>query len=166
MSGKLAQRPMRQASTEILPADLDLMPISRRPCRLSDATLGIAESLAMPPVLPRCTSPPRASVIIVTHNQLPFTRLCLRTLLIEADAAGYGLDVIVVDNGSTDGTPAYLRELGAQRIDVRMILNTTNRGFAAANNQALAMARGNLLVLLNNDTLLAPRWLESLEDHA
>src|SRR5439155_5226805 len=68
------------------------------------------------------------------------------------------------DNGSTDGTPAYLEEVrqrpGPERVVV--IRNETNRGFAAGCNQGLAKARGQYLVLLNNDTIVTAGWLEGL----
>ncbi len=150
---------------EVLPPDLDLTPVSRRPCQLSDETARKAISLQPPPD-PCLVSAPRASVIVVMYNQLPFTRLCLHSLLTEADRAKYKLDVIVVDNCSTDDTPDYLRRLHDVRPDVHPIFNEVNRGFAAATNQGLAAARCDLLVLLNNDTLLPPGWLERMERHA
>lgn len=76
-----------------------------------------------------------------------------------------GLDheVILVDDGSTDGTRPWLAGL---RDPFRVILNERNLGFAAANNRGGAAARGDLLVLLNNDLVLGPGWLEPmLEAH-
>src|SRR5262249_43197959 len=70
--------------------------------------------------------------------------------------------LIVVDNGSTDGTTAYLHELAAHDRRIRIVLNPENAGFARATNQGLAISRGRILVLLNNDTMVAPRWLGRL----
>jgi GT2 family glycosyltransferase len=103
------------------------------------------------------------SVVIVTHNGLVFTKLCLTSLLANTDYANY--EVVVVDNGSTDGTPAFLREVASREPRVRVVFNPDNRGFARANNQGLAVATGDRLVLLNNDTLVPRGWLASLVQH-
>lgn len=106
---------------------------------------------------------PLASIVIVTYNNLACTRLCLESLLRHR---GYpGFEIIVVDNASTDGTPDHLRALARDHPEVSVILNQHNRGFAAANNQGLAVARGARLVLLNNDTIAPPGWLTRLLRH-
>ena len=92
------------------------------------------------------------SIVIVTHNQLSYTQLCLESI---AAATSEPYELIVVDNGSTDDTPAYLRS----RTDVRFIANHDNRGFPAACNQGIRAARGHHVVLLNNDTLVTDGWL-------
>ncbi|MFP4395476.1 MAG: glycosyltransferase family 2 protein [Anaerolineales bacterium] len=72
-------------------------------------------------------------------------------------------DIILVDNGSTDGSVAYLRE---HFPEVRVIVNEENRGFAAATNQGIRAAGGprasRFIATLNNDTEAAPRWLAAL----
>jgi O-antigen biosynthesis protein len=92
------------------------------------------------------------SILIVTHNQLDYTRKCLDSLRLLTDEP---YELIVVDNGSTDGTVEYLRA----RADVRLIENATNRGFPVAVNQGIAVAAGNQVLLLNNDTVLTTGWL-------
>ena len=106
---------------------------------------------------------PRVSVIVVTYNNLEFTQACLRSLELHSDYAN--LEVIVVDNASTDDTPACLRAWAANGSDRHVIFNADNRGFAAANNQGLAMASGEYLVLLNNDTYVTPGWIATLVSH-
>jgi len=69
------------------------------------------------------------------------------------------VELIVVDNGSTDGTAQFLR---AHHPAVRVIPNTNNIGFAAACNQGAAQAQGRYLALLNNDMRPAPDWLERM----
>jgi GT2 family glycosyltransferase len=105
----------------------------------------------------------RASIVIVTFDNLVYTKLCLRSLLANTEYPNY--EVVVVDNGSTDGTPAYLRSLMRQHPHVRAVFNGDNLGFARANNQGLAAATGDVLVLLNNDTLVPRGWLMRLVRH-
>jgi GT2 family glycosyltransferase len=106
---------------------------------------------------------PAASIVIVTYNQLTFTRLCLESLLTNTDSPSY--EVIVVDNASTDGTPAYLHELARRRPAVRVVPNDANRGFARATNQGLVLAGSRHLVLLNNDTIVPRGWLAGILRH-
>lgn len=69
-------------------------------------------------------------------------------------------EIIFVDDGSTDGTREWLATLGGYPFSI--LLNDKNLGYAAANNRGAAQARGNLLVLLNNDLVLTPNWLEPM----
>ena len=105
---------------------------------------------------------PLISVIVVTCNNLAFTRDCLASL--DADPLGRELELIVVDNASTDGSVEFLRQWAA-RGGHQLILNTSNLGFAAANNLGLAQARGEYLALLNNDTQVTSGWAQSLRRH-
>jgi GT2 family glycosyltransferase/glycosyltransferase involved in cell wall biosynthesis len=106
---------------------------------------------------------PFISVIVVTYNNIEFTRACLESIDLYSDYEN--LEIIIIDNASSDGTQKYLEEwsvLGANR---SLILNDTNRGFSAANNQGLAIAKGEYLVLLNNDTYVTPGWIRTLYRH-
>lgn len=104
-------------------------------------------------------TPPRddglTSIIIPTHNAVDYTRQCLESIRRLTDEP---YELIVVDNGSTDGTVAYLESLGG----IRLIRNSENRGFPVAINQGLAAARGRHLLLLNNDTIVTTGWLRRL----
>src|SRR5439155_13585145 len=100
------------------------------------------------------------SIIVSTHDSLVLTRLCLESLLANTDYPSY--EVVVIDNASGDGTPDYLRQLARLHEHVRVVLNEDNVGFPRACNQGLALANGDLLVLLNNDTMVPPGWLMSL----
>ena len=72
-------------------------------------------------------------------------------------------ELIVIDNGSTDGTAAYLSGVqDAAAVPVTVISNRENRGFPAAINQGLQQARGEYLVLLNNDVVVTDAWLDQL----
>jgi GT2 family glycosyltransferase len=103
---------------------------------------------------------PLVSLIIVTWNNLGFTEQCVESLL--ADATWPNVELIFVDNGSEDETPSWLAQLAHSDSRVRLLRNHENRGFAAANNQGLAAASGEFLVLLNNDTVLPRGWLARL----
>ncbi len=70
----------------------------------------------------------------------------------------------MVDNGSDDGSPDLVRELApAFPVPLRLIVNSTNRGFCAANNQGIAASQSELVALLNNDAEADPGWLTALE---
>jgi GT2 family glycosyltransferase len=103
---------------------------------------------------------PRVSIIIVTWNNWDFTQTCLKSVL-EYSLPGQ-TEVIVIDNGSTDATRVGLYGFQCQHPNMRVVFNDTNRGFAAANNQGLGLATGDILVLLNNDTIVTPGWLSGL----
>ena len=106
---------------------------------------------------------PRASIIILTYNNLDFSRLCLESIFQKTTYPNY--DVIVVDNASDDGTPEYLKSMAAAHPDLKLILNSTNEGFARGNNQGAAIASGDILVFLNNDTVVTGDWLSGLVRH-
>ncbi|HPC84043.1 MAG TPA: glycosyltransferase [Thermoanaerobaculaceae bacterium] len=106
---------------------------------------------------------PLASIVVVTYQNLALTQKCLESVFARTEWPRF--EVIVVDNGSTDGTPDYLRDMAARHPELRLVLNPDNRGFAAANNQGLALARGEVLVLLNNDTVVPRGWLSGLIRH-
>jgi GT2 family glycosyltransferase/Tfp pilus assembly protein PilF len=102
---------------------------------------------------------PLVSIIMLTYNALEYTRQCIESLQAYTEPEH---EVIFVDNGSRDGTVEYLRELVAANSHYRLIENKRNLGFAAGNNQGMAVAKGDYLLLLNNDVLVPPRWLNRL----
>lgn len=98
------------------------------------------------------------SIVIVTYNGLQVATIsCLESLFLETN--GMDFEVIVVDNNSTDGTQRFLEELASRESRLKVVLNTVNRGFAGGNNDALQVACGDILVLLNNDTRVTRGWL-------
>ncbi|HEY9232792.1 MAG TPA: glycosyltransferase, partial [Blastocatellia bacterium] len=106
---------------------------------------------------------PKASIIIVTFNNLALNRLCIESLYGRTEWPNF--EVFVIDNASSDGTPDYLRQVEGELPNLRVILNDQNLGFAAANNQGLRQATGDALVLLNNDTVVTRGWMTAMIRH-
>ncbi len=101
------------------------------------------------------------SVVVVNWDRRDVLRCCLQSL---SNQTVGGFEVILVDNGSRDGSPEMaLREFSSGRpYALRLICNRDNRGFCAANNQGIATARGDFVALLNNDAEASPGWLNAL----
>ncbi len=103
----------------------------------------------------------RASIIVLACNQADLTRLCLESVL-HFTRGDY--ELILIDNGSTDGIPQLFEEIktrsGPARVEA--IRNEQNLGFAKGVNQGIAAAQGDFIVLLNNDTIVTPGWLDGL----
>lgn len=112
----------------------------------------------MSPDLRTRSGPPTLDVsfVVVSWNGVHLLPDCLSSIATTAQQAGVSWELIVVDNGSTDGS----RDLLARDYpDARVIANSENRGFAGPNNQAFEVARGAVLALVNNDIVLDPGWL-------
>ncbi|GBF33467.1 glycosyl transferase family 2 [Desulfocucumis palustris] len=95
------------------------------------------------------------SIIILTYNELYYTRKCIESIRIYT---GVPYELVLVDNGSGDGTAEFLSSLQGAKV----ILNSSNLGFAAGCNQGLAAAAGENILLLNNDTVVTPNWLGNM----
>jgi GT2 family glycosyltransferase len=98
------------------------------------------------------------SFIIPLYNCLELTRACVASLQATLPAA-LAHEIILIDDGSTDGTRDWLATLQSP---FRVLLNERNLGYAATNNRAIAVARGEHVALLNNDLVLLPQWLEPM----
>jgi O-antigen biosynthesis protein len=111
----------------------------------------------------RPMSEPMVSIVVVTFNNLEFTKRCLDSVVTHS---GYpNVEIIVVDNASSDGSREYLQNWANSAPARQVILNDSNRGFAAANNQGMAIAKGDYLVLLNNDTVVTSGWARTMMRH-
>ena len=124
------------------------------------------------PVVPSPTLPSRSeirtsafdfdvSVCIVNWNCRDYLQACLQSL--RETALEMSLEVVVVDNGSSDGAADMVAELFPE---VVLIRNAENAGFARGNNQAAGLARGRYLFFLNNDTIVPYGTLRGLRDYA
>lgn len=101
--------------------------------------------------VPELADPPTldVSVVIVSYRSRALLGECLDSVRASLVASGLAGEVVVVENGSPDGTAELVRE---QYPWVRLVVNAENRGFAAAANQGMRLARGRVIVLLNPDT--------------
>jgi GT2 family glycosyltransferase len=153
----------RSRRTAVFPLEMEMEPVSRRPTALARGTVAAARALSIAPrEAPGALGPGSASIVVVAHDGLDFTRLCLGSVLAHTDS---DFELIVVDNASGDGTQTYLTKLAEADSRVRVLFNGENMGFAPACNQGLGLARGEHLVLLNNDTMVPPGWLAPLLAH-
>ncbi len=87
------------------------------------------------------------SIIIVNFNTAKLLQACLQSVF--EQTVGIEFEIFVVDNASTDDSVSMIRR---EFPNVHLIVNESNRGFAAANNQAIPIARGRYILLLNSDT--------------
>ncbi len=101
------------------------------------------------------------SVLVVSYNALAKTQKCLEALRRNADAR-HPTEIIVVDNGSTDGSAEWL----AEQTDIVFVRNADNAGAPRARNQGLAITRGEYIVFLDNDVMTTRDWLRRLLFHA
>jgi GT2 family glycosyltransferase len=100
---------------------------------------------------------PAVSIVIPVHDRLAYTAACLGAL---AGSTRLRFEVIVVDNGSTDGTGEFVSRCRG----VRRIERADNGGFAVACNAGAQAAQAEVIVFLNNDTLPVAGWLDALHD--
>jgi GT2 family glycosyltransferase len=101
---------------------------------------------------------PKVSVLVVSWNGRRHLETCLEALAAQDDP-GVPWEVVVVDNGSRDGTVPWLE---AEHPEVRVVAHPVNAGFTGGNRLAVEASRGQWVVLLNNDTRPEPGWLRAL----
>jgi len=99
------------------------------------------------------------SISILAYQNFTLTKRCIASVL--ANSKDY--ELILTDNGCQDGTPDYFDEVARQNPDrVTVFHNPKNEGFIEPNRRAFGIARGEFFILLNNDTVVPPNWLEKL----
>lgn len=97
---------------------------------------------------------PRASIVLITHNRLDVTQKCIKSILDHT----VGYELIVVDNGSTDGTVEWLENLRRATV----IRNKENLGVPKARNQGIRATRHEYIVIMDNDVVVKGGWLDEL----
>ena len=120
------------------------------------APLYLPEAAAFAPFTVPASERPVVSIIIPVYNHAGHTLACLRALA--AHPPQVECEILVVDDGSSDETTAWMPQVGGLRYEVR----ATNGGFIEACNDGVARSRGQYVVLLNNDTVPQPGWLDAL----
>lgn len=101
------------------------------------------------------------SILILAYNNFKYTKQCIESILAHTSLVRTPFEIIVVDNASNDETIPYLQGLQKSKL-IRVIYNRQNMGFPAGNNQGAKIAKGEYLLLLNNDTIVTEGWLENL----
>ena len=105
---------------------------------------------------------PLASVVVLTCNRLAMTQQCLQAVV---ENTRFPLELIVVDNGSTDGTPEWLQRfarLVKGRASVKLVLHPENAGISPAKNEGIRLARGDYVLCVDNDIVPPPSWVERI----
>lgn len=103
------------------------------------------------------------AIIIPVFNKVELTRNCLASIQ-KHYSQDISPEVIVFDNASSDGTQAFLAEAQEKYDWLKVIRSSSNLGFAGACNKGAQLADADILVFLNNDTIVMPRWLEKMLD--
>jgi GT2 family glycosyltransferase/Tfp pilus assembly protein PilF len=126
---------------------LDNIPLHQA---LSDLQLNDANNAASGANLPL------VSIVILARNRLDVTRDCIASI---QEHTPENHEIILIDNGSVDGTVEWLRNQAAVNQNYRLFENSENRGFSAGCNQGILAAKGKYILLLNNDVVVTPGWL-------
>lgn len=107
----------------------------------------------------------KVAIVIVSYESLDFLRACVESILRNTEYQNY--EIVIVDNASSEPVRSYLMTLDSECDKVKLILNDSNRGFSAANNQGIKAAPdAEYYVLLNNDTVVPTGWLNRLVYYA
>lgn len=128
----------------------------RRKPRIQRQPLYLPGEAEFAPFAVPASDAPRASIIIPVYGQSAHTVNCLRALA--AHPPSVACEIIVVDDGSPDQTAQWMPQISGLRYHRRV----HNGGFIAACNDGAALANGEYLVFLNNDTIPQPGWLDAL----
>lgn len=103
---------------------------------------------------------PDISVIVVSWNAKKYLEECMRSILNCTES--YDVEIIIVDNASSDGSPEFIKQ---NYPDVKLICSYENLGFAKANNIGIAYSRGKYLFLINSDVVVYPNCFKSMVEY-
>ena len=95
------------------------------------------------------------SIVILGFNQVEYTKKCIESI---RKHTRQKYELIIIDNGSRDGTEAYFRSIP----NAKVIINRENLGVAKGWNQGMRLAEGEYILILNNDIIVGPNWLENM----
>ena len=100
---------------------------------------------------------PLVSIVVINYNAKEYLESCLNSVL-NSDYPNF--EVIIVDNGSEDGSLEFLEEISKSKPNINVIKNEENLGPSAARNQGIKIAKGKYVAFLDNDTRVRPLWLK------
>jgi GT2 family glycosyltransferase len=103
---------------------------------------------------------PKVSIVIPMFNALVYTQRCLES--IQSSPTSIPFEIILVNNGSTDDTRNWIESYRKDRPNIRLISHETNLGFGAGVNTGIRESAGDYIVILNNDTVVTPQWLDRM----
>jgi GT2 family glycosyltransferase len=106
-------------------------------------------------------STPDLSIIIVSFNTKRITVDCISSIFESLQGSNMDVEVVIVDNNSTDGSVEEIKRLQKNHENIVFIESKENLGFGKANNLAVAKASADTILLLNSDTVI----LETVHDH-
>lgn len=102
----------------------------------------------------------RLTISVAVHNALEHTQKCIESLYRFTPEEEF--DLVVIDNASSDGTPAYLKVLQSEHKNVRVVENKKNLGFSPPHNSVFAESKSDYFLVLNNDLQLCKNWLPTM----
>lgn len=102
---------------------------------------------------------PKVSIVIPVFNQVEYTKLCINSII---ETVNERIELIIVNNASSDGTSDYLSALSDEKEDLVVISNEANIGFPGAVNQGIELSNGKYVVIANNDIIFNKGWLERM----
>lgn len=123
---------------------------------LVDGAARAGLSVLYPPLILPAHDRPKVTIVVPVHNKIDYTYRCLASLLLMPVRATF--EVVLVDDGSSDLTT----EIAALVANLRIVRHEAAKGFVHACNAGAAVARGEFVLFLNNDTEVSPHWLDRL----